>query len=226
MSDLTWLTPTPHATAVYASCSALLPRNTRFQAARYGLTWAGLAPAGSRQLWLAPYSITSSARSGNPGGMLNPSAFAVFMLTDQLVLGRCLNREIARLLAPQDAIDVGCRPSPLIDLIGPVGHQAALGCEIPKRIDRRQAMPRRQYDDRCTVRYGVGMRHDDQAAIRLAGKGGNRALDLAAVMDVDGSHRDPKRRRDRLGRAQDTQHWRLSPNRRARPPGSGWAPPP
>lgn len=26
------------------------------------------------------YSITSSARSGNPGGMLNPSALAVFML--------------------------------------------------------------------------------------------------------------------------------------------------
>ena len=46
------------------------------------------------------------------------------------------------------------------------------------------------------------MRHNDQAAIRLAGKRGNRALDLAAVMDVDGSHRDPKRRRDRLGRAQ------------------------
>src|SRR5215831_13050934 len=25
MSDLSWLNPTPHATAVYASCSALLP---------------------------------------------------------------------------------------------------------------------------------------------------------------------------------------------------------
>src|SRR5215469_12578455 len=25
MSNLTWLNPTPHATAVYASCSALLP---------------------------------------------------------------------------------------------------------------------------------------------------------------------------------------------------------
>src|SRR5262249_38694384 len=62
----------------------------------------------------------------------------------QLVLGRRLNWEFARLLAPQNAIDVGSRPSPLINLIRPVGHQSALSCEISERIDRRQAMPRRQ----------------------------------------------------------------------------------
>jgi hypothetical protein len=32
---------------------AAASRDTRFQAARYGLTWAGLAPAGSHQLCLA-----------------------------------------------------------------------------------------------------------------------------------------------------------------------------
>ena len=46
------------------------------------------------------------------------------------------------------------------------------------------------------------MRHDDQTAIRLAGKRGDYGLDLDAGMDVDGSHLDPKRRRHRLGRAQ------------------------
>src|SRR5438045_1166892 len=34
------------------------------------------------------YSITPSARSGSPGGMLNPSAFAVFMLmTNSYLVG-------------------------------------------------------------------------------------------------------------------------------------------
>jgi hypothetical protein len=36
----------------------------------------------------------------------------------------------------------------LVDLINPVGHQPALGGEKAERIDRRQAMPRRQDDDR------------------------------------------------------------------------------
>src|SRR5215813_7213222 len=78
-------------------------------------------------------------------------------IDDQLVLGRRLNREFAWLLASQNAIDVGRRPSPLIDLIGPVGHQSALGYVISKRIDCRQAMPRRRYDDQSTVRNETGM---------------------------------------------------------------------
>src|SRR5215471_7628520 len=44
---ISWLDHTPHASAVYASCSALLPPHATLasQAACYGLTWAGLAPA-------------------------------------------------------------------------------------------------------------------------------------------------------------------------------------
>src|SRR5262245_12109408 len=63
------------------------------------------------------HSITSSARSGSAGGMLNPSAREV---DHQLVLCRRLNRQLAWLLAAQDAIDVGCRSTPLLDLVGPV----------------------------------------------------------------------------------------------------------
>src|SRR5215471_15929840 len=44
---ISWLNHTPHAIAVYASCSASLPPHATLasQAARYGLTRAGLAPA-------------------------------------------------------------------------------------------------------------------------------------------------------------------------------------
>jgi hypothetical protein len=63
----------------------------------------------------------------------------------QFVLGRRLNRKFAGFLAPQDTIDVGCRPAPLIDHIEAVGDEAALGCKNSKGIDCWQAVPRRQY---------------------------------------------------------------------------------
>jgi hypothetical protein len=56
---------------------AAASHNTRFQAARYGLTWADLHRL-IAQLWLAPsnYSITSSARSRIDGGIANFSGLA------------------------------------------------------------------------------------------------------------------------------------------------------
>src|SRR5262245_66047575 len=62
----------------------------------------------------------------------------------QLVLGGRLNRKVGRPFALKDAVDIASRPSPLIDLIGPIGAESAFGCVIPERINRRQAMPRRQ----------------------------------------------------------------------------------
>src|SRR5215471_16158754 len=52
MSHLSWLNPTPHAIAVYASrpASPPEPRATLATKRALLLTWAGLAPAGSHQL--------------------------------------------------------------------------------------------------------------------------------------------------------------------------------
>jgi hypothetical protein len=53
------------------------PRNTRYQAARFGLTWAGLAPAGSRgrQCLGRPLSCVNSTRNSNSGAANVPLAF-------------------------------------------------------------------------------------------------------------------------------------------------------
>ena len=60
---------------------AAASRNTRFQAARYGLTWAGLAPADRISFAGAfPHSITSSARASSIGGTSKPNIFAVLRL--------------------------------------------------------------------------------------------------------------------------------------------------
>jgi hypothetical protein len=54
MSNLSWLNPTPHAIAVYAS-QPLSPVATQhpLPSGRYSLLGPGLPPAGSRQLCLA-----------------------------------------------------------------------------------------------------------------------------------------------------------------------------
>jgi hypothetical protein len=45
-------------------------------------------------------------------------------IDQQLVLGRSLYRQVCRLLALEDAIDVRCRALELVELIGPIGDQA------------------------------------------------------------------------------------------------------
>jgi hypothetical protein len=48
----------------------------------------------------------------------------------QLILSRHLHRQIGRLLALENAIDVSCRAPVGIDRVGPVGDQAAAGDEV------------------------------------------------------------------------------------------------
>src|SRR5215475_2069347 len=110
----------------------------------------------------------------------------------QLVLGRCLNRQFARFLAAQNAISIGCSPSPLIDLIRPIGHQPALSCEISERIDSWQAVPGRRKNDRSAVRDEAGMWRNDQSTIGLACKRGDCALDLDTALDIYGRNLDAK----------------------------------
>src|SRR6266700_4296387 len=68
MSDLSWLNPTPHAIAVYASrpLSPVAAKHS-LPSGRYSLTWAGLSPAGSHQL-------AAGARSGRDAIFIAPPA--------------------------------------------------------------------------------------------------------------------------------------------------------
>ena len=69
------------------------------------------------------------------------------------------------------------------------------------------------------------MRHDDQTAIRLAGKRGDHGLDLAAGMDVDEATVTPSDGATAsAARINATLAAESEP--RARPPGPGWARPP
>src|SRR5262249_57605822 len=57
---------------------------------------------------------------------------------DQLVLGGRLYRQIGRLLALENAIDVAGCAVLLVDLISSIGDQAATGDDSADGVDRRQ----------------------------------------------------------------------------------------
>jgi hypothetical protein len=79
----------------------------------------------TKTAWI--YSITSSARPSSIGGTSRPECLGGLEVDYQLVLGRCLHRQVGRLLALENAIDISCRAAELIDIIGAIGHQTAAG---------------------------------------------------------------------------------------------------
>src|SRR5215510_12578325 len=81
MSDLSWLNPTPHAIAVYAS-QPLSPAATQHSlpSGRYSLLGPDFHRLDRASFAWRTHSITSSARASNLSGILRPSALAVFAL--------------------------------------------------------------------------------------------------------------------------------------------------
>ena len=77
-------------------------------------------------------------------GTVRPERLRGLEVDDQLVLGRRLHRQVGRFLALEDAIDVAGRAPELVDLVRPIGDQAAGGDEEAFAVDRRQLVPGRQ----------------------------------------------------------------------------------
>src|SRR4051794_6770097 len=91
MSDLSWLNPTPHAIAVYAS-QPLSPVATQHSlpSGRYSLLGPDFHRLDRTSFAWRTHSITSSARAMNVGGNSSPSAFAVFELITNSNLTDCM----------------------------------------------------------------------------------------------------------------------------------------
>src|SRR6185312_3630454 len=83
MSDLSWLNPTPHAIAVYAS-QPLSPVATQHSlpSGRYSLLGPDFHRLDRTSFAWRTQSITSSARASSDGGTVRPSACALFRFTN------------------------------------------------------------------------------------------------------------------------------------------------
>jgi hypothetical protein len=123
------------------------------------------------------------ARSRIDGGTARPSAVAVSAVHDHHELGRKLHREIARLLAAQNAINIGGGATKEVYRVGSVGDQTALSGIGRLVIDRWYVVSgRRRYDRRAMPEH-ESARHLDAPSSRLAPKGDNGRFDLGVAVN-------------------------------------------
>src|SRR5256886_8935143 len=97
MSDLSWLDPTPHAIAVYASQppSPVVTQHS-LPSGRYSLLGPDLHRLDRTSFAWRTYSITSSARARSVGGTSRPSALAVLrLITSSNLVGCTIGRSEA-----------------------------------------------------------------------------------------------------------------------------------
>src|SRR4051812_458803 len=94
MSDLSWLNPTPHAIAVYAS-RPLSPVATQHSlpSGRYSLLGPDFHRLDRASFAWRTHSITSSARASSVDGTSMPSVLAVLrLITSSYLVGACTGR--------------------------------------------------------------------------------------------------------------------------------------
>src|ERR1700716_3769398 len=94
MSDLSWLNPTPHAIAVYAS-RPLSPVATQHSlpSGRYSLLGPDFHRLDRASFAWRTHSITSSARARRVGGTSRPIRLAVLrLITRSYLVGACTGK--------------------------------------------------------------------------------------------------------------------------------------
>jgi hypothetical protein len=94
MSNLSWLNPTPHAIAVYAS-QPLSPVATQHSlpSGRYSLPGPDFHRLDRTSFAWRTHSITSSARARKDSGIARPMAFALFrLMTSSNLVGSSTGR--------------------------------------------------------------------------------------------------------------------------------------
>ena len=84
--------------------------------------------------------MTSSARASSEGGTAEHERLRGLEVDHQLILGRRLHRQVGRLLALEDAINIAGRAAVLVDQVRRIGDQ-------PTGIDKMAVRRRPRADD-------------------------------------------------------------------------------
>jgi hypothetical protein len=136
---ISWLNPTPHATAVYASCSALPPPHATLASRRLARPYLGRTCTG----WIAPAlpgafhsfdhlvgATEEREREGDAEG------FGRLEVDKQLDFRDLLDRQISRLVALDYASGIDASLTVRLRKTASITHQAAGGSEVARLVDR------------------------------------------------------------------------------------------
>src|SRR4051794_32481222 len=149
MSDLSWLNPTPHAIAVYAS-RPLSPGVTQHSRTLL-LTWAGLPPAGSHQLCLA-HSFDHLVGAGDQRARNIETERPCGVEVDHEMEPRRLDdRHFRRVGAFKNSTGIATRKAPSVRNGRFIAYEPAVSDEFPSVIDGRDAMLRRKCNKPATA---------------------------------------------------------------------------
>src|SRR5262249_21664776 len=97
---------------------------------------------------------------------------------DHLVFRRQLHRQIARLLAAQNAIHIRGGATKDVYIVRSVGEQGAVSGKSSIRINRRYVVSGRRRYDRRAMRARECIPNNDNAPSRLAPKGDDGGFDF------------------------------------------------
>src|SRR5215467_6794101 len=203
MSDLSWLNPTPHAIAVYAS-RPLSPVATQHSlpSGRYSLLGPDFHRLDHTSLRLAHSFDHLVGAHQHAVRHVEIERLCRLHIQHGQEFHRRLHWHIGGLLASENTVNIAGRAPHLIDKIRPMGDQAAGRGEAALVIDRRQFVSGSKHDDETTVRYSKRAGCQDQTAIAGTCEGDDAALDLTGVAHVDWSDVHLERRSHRLDDAE------------------------
>src|SRR5262245_28363545 len=131
------------------------------------------------------YSMTSSAATSKFGGMTSPSAFAVLRLMTFFEPTRLHHRQVARLLALENAASINANLAIGAPDACPVAHQPAISHRLARFVDRRQGIARREGNERHSIAVKERTVQRDQDANMLALGCRERRFQFALVRDID-----------------------------------------
>src|ERR1700751_5041464 len=210
MSDLSWLNPTPHAIAVYASrpLSPVAAQHS-LPSGRYSLLGPDFHRLDRTSLRLAHSLDHLLGASKQYPRDHEAESLCRLEIDHKLEFRRCLHRKIRRLGAAENAAHVlRCAPE-LVYGIHAVAHQAPRLGKVAIGVYCRNATLRGERDDKVTMHAHEIIRHDNQSASRFCAKVLDGIFDLRRVVHFrdDGVHLELCRGLDKRTRKKLASIW-------------------
>ena len=119
------------------------------------------------------------------GRHLEAERFGSLEIDDQLVLGRCLHRQVGRLFAFENTINISGGSPLWLDQFRPIGNEAASLYKVAERVDGGQIVPGRDVGEHMGMVSAETTCCHNQPSVRVACECSNGTLNFIGVAKVN-----------------------------------------